>query len=72
MYLNPQKVITASILKPYQNTGLEFDYTTSHGWQVVLITGYTEEGYAIREIIDYDTEEACLFVLEKMGLLRIK
>lgn len=51
-YINPHKIITATILEPHKNSGESWDTSQSRNWQLVLMVGYTEEGYPIKEIIE--------------------
>lgn len=69
-FVNKHKIIEGSILEPYtreENYGWN-DFSSTHGWQVVLIMGLNEDGYHHKIIIDKDNQNQCFDLLMELGL----
>lgn len=65
-YINADKIITAVINEPHKQSSEHWDISPSHDWQLVLIVGYTEEGYPIKEIVERKTLEELRIILGKV------
>lgn len=70
-YINPNKVIAAKILDPYANTGEPWDHISTRGWQVSFIVGYLPDCCPITIIVDKESEEDCIALIESFGLITI-
>lgn len=68
--INKDRVIEAYIREPYTNCGEEWDYPT-HGWQVVLVVGYTSEDGERSILIDKRTKEECVDLINSFGFVSV-
>lgn len=66
-YINVNKIITADILEPYKNSGESWDMGSTRGWQVSFLVGY-RDGYPDCIIVDKETKEDCIKLIESFGL----
>ena len=67
-FINKNKIITATIVKPYERDKLDkFDASESHGWRVNLHVGY-RDGYPDVITVDKESETDCLNLIKDMGL----
>lgn len=67
--VNRDKIIEAQIIEPYENDPtIPIDGNT-HGWQVALIVGYTNEGFPIKMIIDKESEYECKQFMYNLGFI---
>ena len=66
-YININKIIAADILEPYQNSGESSDIGNTRGWQVSFFIGY-RDGYPDCILIDKETKEECIKLIEGFGL----
>ena len=70
-FVNTSKIIEAFISEPYENSGEPFDMGNTHGWEVILITGYTQDGYPNKITISEESEIDCIKKLNKLGLVQV-
>jgi len=70
-YTNKNKIIEAFIVEPYQNSGDAWDLSSSHGWQAVLIVGYSVDGYPNKITVDKEDEISCMKFLDSLELTKI-
>ena len=70
-FINKNKIIEAYISEPYKNSGEDFDFISTHGWQLHLVVAYHSDGYPIKTVIDKESEQACLLLAEDLGLTQI-
>jgi hypothetical protein len=47
------------------------EFTQTHGWQVVFIVGFQQEGYPNKIIVDRDTKESCELLISDLSLTKI-
>jgi hypothetical protein len=66
-YINVNKIIAAEILEPYKNSGESWDMGNTRGWQVSFLIGY-REGYPDCILVDKETKEDCIKLIEDCGL----
>ena len=67
-FINKNKIITATIVEPYQRDESDkFDASESHGWIVSFHVGY-RDGYPDVIKVDKDIKEDCLNLIKDMGL----
>ena len=67
--INKDRVIEAYIREPYVNSGEQWDYGHTHGWQVVLVVGYLSEGQERSVVIDKETKEECVDLINSFGFV---
>lgn len=70
-YINKNNIIEASISEPYQNCGESWDIIESHGWRLILVVGFQQDGYPNLIKIDYNSEEECKEAIKKLDLTEI-
>lgn len=68
--INRDKIIEASIIEPYEFDS-EAPFGSSHGWQVLLVVGYTMEGYPIQKNIDMENEDQCIEFIKGLNFVLI-
>lgn len=66
--INKNKIIEAEILEPYAGDNYLPFSSPSHGWQVVFIMGYMQDGYPIKIVIDKPTKTECMELILDFGL----
>ena len=69
-HINTSKIYEAFVKEPHEDDGSDPFDRGSHGWQVVLVMGYDENGFS-RTVIDKESEQACLEFLNSLGLLKV-
>ena len=69
-FVNANKIIEAYIAEPYNNTEQTW-HSDSHGWQLILVLGFLENGYPEKRAIDLASESECIELAEKLGLTNI-
>lgn len=70
-YINKNSVIEASISEPYENCNESWDISESHGWRLVLVIGFQNDGYPNLIKIDYNSKEECLEAIKKLDLVEL-
>jgi len=70
-FVNTDKIIEAFISKPYENSGEPWDLGNTHGWEVVLVTGYNNEGYPYKITIPEESEIDCIKKMNKLVLIQV-
>lgn len=70
-FINKKKIVCADIFPPNTNSGEPWDNSTTHGWQLCLVTGYSDSGYPYTIVIDLGSEELCYLMAEQLGLTEI-
>ena len=70
-YINRDKIIEAYISEPYISTGEIYDIYASHGWQIVFIMGYADDGYHNKVVCDMDSEDSCINKMMELNLTRL-
>lgn len=70
-FINPNKIIEAYISKPNENCGENWDMSRTHGWEIVLITGYDESGIPHSVVVVEESEINCIKKLKDLGLVAI-
>jgi len=71
-WINKDQIKEAFISEPYENSGEVFEVYPSHGWQVILIMNYNSDGYHDKVTIDRGSENDCINLLMKLGLILIQ
>lgn len=66
-YINANKIIAADILEPYTNSGENWDTGSTRGWQVSFLIGY-RDNYPDCILVDKDSKEECIKLIENLGL----
>lgn len=69
--INKDKVIEAFIREPYINSGEQWDMGHTHGWQVILVVGYLADGYQRDIIIDKESRDECVNLIQKLGFIDV-
>lgn len=70
-YINKNNIIEAYISEPYENCNESWDVSESHGWRLVLVIGFQNDGYPNLIKIDYDSKEKCLEAIKKLDLVEL-
>lgn len=70
-YINKNSVIEASISEPHENCNEYWDISESHGWRLVLVIGFQNDGYPNLIKIDYNSKEECLEAIKKLDLVEL-
>lgn len=70
-YINKNNVIEASISEPYENCNESWDISESHGWRLVLVIGFQNDGYPNLIKIDYNSKEECLEAIKRLDLVEL-
>lgn len=70
-FVNNNQIKQAFISKPYDNQNKDWDYTPSHGWQLILIMEYSNDGYHNTIVIDCKSEDDCHTTALRLGLTNI-
>ena len=66
-HINKDKIIEVFYSEPYEPDA-EMPFGEKHGWRVILIVGYEDNGYAIRIIIDKESEKDCVDFINNLNL----
>jgi len=69
-YINKNKIIGATILKPYKNECEPWDMQPTRGWQVSLLIGFRNE-YPECVLVDKKSEKECLELIQKLNLINL-
>jgi hypothetical protein len=69
--INKDKIIEAYIKEPYENSGEQWDYHHTHGWQVIIVVGYLSEGQEKSITIDKNSKEECEELLQSFGFVPV-
>ena len=69
--INKDKIYEAYVNEPYEaDSDLPFS-GTSHGWQIVLVLGYSNDGYQNKTVIDKNNEEECIDFIKSLNFLNV-
>ncbi len=69
--INKDRVIEAYIREPYTNSGEQWDYGPTHGWQVILVVGFLSEGQEREIIIEKESKEECVHLINSFGFVSV-
>ncbi len=66
-YLNPNKIIAAKILEPYENSGDIWDTCQTRGWQVAFSIEHFGD-YSEYHEVDVESKDVGIALIESFGL----
>jgi hypothetical protein len=69
--VNKDRIIEAYIREPYENSGEQWDYGHSHGWQVILVVGFLSEGQERQITIEKESKEECVYLINSFGFVSV-
>ena len=69
--VNKDRIIEAYIREPYENSGEQWDYGSSHGWQVILVVGFLSEGQERQIIIEKESKKECVDLINSFGFVSV-
>ena len=69
--INKDRVIEAYVIEPYKNSGEQWDYTPTHGWRVILVVGFLAEGQERQIIIEKESKEECIKLINSFGFVLV-
>ena len=68
-FINPNRVYKGIVQEPYAAD--KDDFYPSHGWRIVLTFGYREDGGEINEVIDCLSQDSCMILADRLGLIHV-
>jgi hypothetical protein len=69
-FINKDAIISADIIKPYENSGEEYDTTPTHGWVVRFLVGY-DNGHPVFQEATLKDIDDCVCLIRSLGLTEI-
>lgn len=67
--VNPNRIIEANIQEPFEYDP-DIPFGTTHGWQVILLVGFSE-GIPNTICIDKETEQECVDLVNSLGFIKV-